>query len=151
MTQYYINLSFTLTLCIADISSCRDKEAALSVSDLRMRHAGNSRHSISRQTESIAGIAKSILVLNSSGASRSRLSLAADPTHNYKRHSAMSDGLALSRHATIGRNSNFHNLTEDDRVRIGGIEYRSLQLLLRIVFRECFPHTLSKLQGPSGD
>ncbi|KAH6849826.1 cation transport protein-domain-containing protein [Chaetomium sp. MPI-CAGE-AT-0009] len=39
----------------------------------------------------------------------------------------------LSREATLGRNSNFHRLTEQDRERLGGIEYRALKLLLKIV------------------
>ncbi|KAJ5628729.1 hypothetical protein N7490_010957 [Penicillium lividum] len=39
----------------------------------------------------------------------------------------------LSSHATLGRNSNFGNLTTEDRERIGGIEYRALKLLLKIV------------------
>jgi hypothetical protein len=39
----------------------------------------------------------------------------------------------LSSHATIGRNSQFHNLTAEDREVLGGIEYRSLKLLLKIV------------------
>lgn len=39
----------------------------------------------------------------------------------------------LSSHATIGRNSQFHNLTDEDREMLGGIEYRSLKLLLKIV------------------
>lgn len=42
--------------------------------------------------------------------------------------------LSLSRQATVGRNSEFHNLTKQDRERLGGIEYRSLKLLLKIVF-----------------
>lgn len=39
----------------------------------------------------------------------------------------------LSRRATIGRNSRFYNLTNRDREELGGIEYRSLQLLLKVV------------------
>ncbi|KAI1855943.1 hypothetical protein JX265_012026 [Neoarthrinium moseri] len=39
----------------------------------------------------------------------------------------------LSKQATIGRNSRFRNLTIHDRQLLGGIEYRSLRLLLRIV------------------
>ncbi|KAF7177737.1 hypothetical protein CNMCM7691_006171 [Aspergillus felis] len=39
----------------------------------------------------------------------------------------------LSSHATIGRNSQFYNLTDEDREMLGGIEYRSLKLLLKIV------------------
>ncbi|KAI1740313.1 potassium transporter [Xylaria scruposa] len=40
---------------------------------------------------------------------------------------------SLSRGVTIGRNSQFHNLTPLDRDRLGGIEYRSLKLLLKII------------------
>jgi len=42
--------------------------------------------------------------------------------------------LALSHHATLGRNSDFRNLTREDREKLGGIEYRSLRLLLKIAF-----------------
>lgn len=39
----------------------------------------------------------------------------------------------ISSQATIGRNSQFYDLTAEDRERLGGIEYRSLKLLLKIV------------------
>ncbi|KAF9891944.1 hypothetical protein FE257_002907 [Aspergillus nanangensis] len=39
----------------------------------------------------------------------------------------------LSSQATLGRNSQFHNLTAEDREKLGGIEYRSLKLLLKVV------------------
>ncbi|KAG2418140.1 hypothetical protein HFD88_001241 [Aspergillus terreus] len=39
----------------------------------------------------------------------------------------------LSTQATLGRNSQFRNLTAEDRERLGGIEYRSLKVLLKIV------------------
>ncbi|KAL4808403.1 cation transporter [Aspergillus unguis] len=39
----------------------------------------------------------------------------------------------LSSQATLGRNSQFLNLTLEDRERLGGAEYRSLRLLLKIV------------------
>jgi hypothetical protein len=39
----------------------------------------------------------------------------------------------ISNSVTIGRNSTFHNLTAEDRERLGGIEYRALKLLLKIV------------------
>ncbi|KAG8417031.1 hypothetical protein J3459_013084 [Metarhizium acridum] len=49
-------------------------------------------------------------------------------------HRAAADRMPyLSRRATIGRNSRFHNLTSRDRQELGGIEYRSLQLLLKVV------------------
>ncbi|KAB2568855.1 Potassium transport protein 1 [Lasiodiplodia theobromae] len=43
------------------------------------------------------------------------------------------DAPYLSKQVTIGRNSEFYNLTAEDRERLGGIEYRSLKLLLKIV------------------
>ncbi|KAJ6103334.1 hypothetical protein N7486_005761 [Penicillium sp. IBT 16267x] len=39
----------------------------------------------------------------------------------------------ISTHATQSRNSQFHHLTAEDREMLGGIEYRSLKLLLKIV------------------
>ncbi|KAI9801200.1 MAG: hypothetical protein M1825_003474 [Sarcosagium campestre] len=39
----------------------------------------------------------------------------------------------LSSQATVGRNSQFYNLTTQDREQLGGIEYRSLKLLLKVV------------------
>lgn len=39
----------------------------------------------------------------------------------------------ISSQATQGRNSQFYHLTAEDRERLGGIEYRSLKLLLKIV------------------
>lgn len=46
---------------------------------------------------------------------------------------AMNEMPFLSKQATIGRNSQFHNLTQEDIEALGGIEYRSLRLLLKIV------------------
>ncbi|GFF78286.1 putative cation transporter [Aspergillus udagawae] len=40
----------------------------------------------------------------------------------------------LSSQASLGRNSTFYNLTSEDREALGGIEYRSLKLLLKITF-----------------
>lgn len=45
---------------------------------------------------------------------------------------------SLSSKATVGRNSQFHDLTERDRELLGGIEYRSLKLLLKIVTGEIY-------------
>jgi hypothetical protein len=53
-----------------------------------------------------------------------------------KHESPLSEQLALpelSSHATVGRNSQFRNLTRRDREKLGGIEYRSLKLLLKVV------------------
>lgn len=39
---------------------------------------------------------------------------------------------SLSKTVTVGRNSRFHNLSETDREKLGGLEYRALKLLLPI-------------------
>ena len=41
--------------------------------------------------------------------------------------------LKLSTDAILGRNSHFTNLTEEDRNWLGGIEYRALKLLLKVI------------------
>ncbi|EFQ96947.1 high-affinity potassium transporter [Nannizzia gypsea CBS 118893] len=71
------------------------------------------------------------------------------PDHRHRRGSISSNvsqqrevqarnSLALSQHASLGRNSDFYNLTREDREKLGGIEYRSLKLLLKIVFTYYF-------------
>ena len=42
----------------------------------------------------------------------------------------------LSKQVTIGRNSQFLNMTSADRERLGGVEYRALKLLLKIAAGE---------------
>ncbi|OAX79563.1 hypothetical protein ACJ72_06115, partial [Emergomyces africanus] len=60
------------------------------------------------------------------------------PSTNNKQHSPLQPALSqhldlpLSSHATLGHNSQFRNLTTEDREKLGGIEYRSLKLLLKI-------------------
>ncbi|KAK5080558.1 hypothetical protein LTS08_007920 [Lithohypha guttulata] len=54
-----------------------------------------------------------------------------------RRHSR-AEKLKLSANAIIGRNSNFSNLTTEDQDRLGGIEYRSLKLLLKFVLGYVF-------------
>lgn len=46
----------------------------------------------------------------------------------------------LSREVTVGRNSNFCNLTSRDREELGGVEYRALKLLLKIVIGKFLRH-----------
>lgn len=56
------------------------------------------------------------------------------PTPRRSRSSSrVADLPYLSREATVGRNSTFKKLTAADRERLGGIEYRALKLLLKIV------------------
>jgi hypothetical protein len=42
----------------------------------------------------------------------------------------------LSKQVTIGRNSQFLNMTSADRERLGGVEYRALKMLLKIASGE---------------
>ena len=42
----------------------------------------------------------------------------------------------LSKQVTVGRNSQFLNMTSADRERLGGVEYRALKLLLKIASGE---------------
>ncbi|CAG9951597.1 unnamed protein product [Clonostachys rosea f. rosea IK726] len=83
------------------------------------------RRSMSRESVTgVAHIAKSMLILD------------ADSTHHReRRHSTQvrDETLGLSHFATIGRNSEFTNMTRSDWEKLGGTEYRSLQLLLKIV------------------
>jgi potassium uptake Trk family protein len=77
----------------------------------------------------VAGVASSLLMMGSETTRPRRQST----TSVSQQQPALNDRPFLSRQATIGRNSEFHNLTSHDRELLGGIEYRSLKLLLKIV------------------
>lgn len=82
----------------------------------------------SRSMDRVAGVAASFLVLGSQTPPQPR------PISSHSNQQpAINDVPFLSRQATLGRNSQFKNLTSHDREILGGIEYRSLKLLLKIV------------------
>ncbi|KAH7215737.1 cation transport protein-domain-containing protein [Fusarium oxysporum] len=83
---------------------------------------------VSRSMDRVAGVAASFLVLGSQTAPQPRV-ISSDSN----RQPAINDVPFLSRQATLGRNSQFKNLTSRDLEILGGIEYRSLKLLLKIV------------------
>ncbi|KAK2925597.1 Potassium/sodium transporter Trk/HKT [Fusarium oxysporum f. sp. vasinfectum] len=83
---------------------------------------------VSRSMDRVAGVAASFLALGSQTAPQPRV-ISSDSN----RQPAINDVPFLSRQATLGRNSQFKNLTSHDREILGGIEYRSLKLLLKIV------------------
>ncbi|KAK5949487.1 hypothetical protein OHC33_009479 [Knufia fluminis] len=62
-----------------------------------------------------------------------------DSTHSQSRsrsrprQKSTTEKLKLSAQAMLGRNSHFSNLSEEDRDRLGGIEYRALKLLLKVI------------------
>lgn len=74
----------------------------------------------------VAGVSLQRARTNSTSRERSR-------SRSRHRKQSRVERLKLSAHAIMGRNSNFVNLSEEDRDRLGGIEYRSLKLLLKIV------------------
>jgi hypothetical protein len=91
-----------------------------------------------RSVDRVAAVASSLLVMRSETTRPRRQST----TSVSQQQLALNDRPFLSRQATIGRNSEFHNLTSHDRELLGGIEYRSLKLLLKIVTGR-FPSTLT--------
>jgi hypothetical protein len=88
------------------------------------------------ETVSLDRIASSMFVLGSDGKEASR-SKPRDRSTSRPPASLPQ----LSSQATEGRHSSFHNLTTADREALGGLEYRSLRLLLKIVVGECLRHS----------
>lgn len=99
----------------------------------RRRFSGDDGPQMSgaRSIDRVAAVAASLLILGS----QTTRPLSA-PSVSKQQQPALNDVPFLSRQATIGRNSQFHNLTTRDRELLGGIEYRSLKLLLKIVTGE---------------
>lgn len=89
-----------------------------------------SRQQTKKNLISPTGIASAMFVI---GGSRSRGQGQQPQAQLEKSLSEQLDLPELSSQATIGRNSQFRNLTAEDREHLGGVEYRSLKLLLKIV------------------
>lgn len=121
----------------SDLAINEDPGSRPSTYDVRRRYTATSRHSLSKQADGVGHVARSMLILDTEG-SRRRDSQSSK-IRSKKRPLDPHDALELSRHATLGRNSSFHGLTPEDWERIGGIEYRSLRLLLKIVFGKTAP------------
>ncbi|ENH75025.1 Low-affinity potassium transport protein [Fusarium oxysporum f. sp. cubense race 1] len=92
----------------------------------RRRSAGLSLAQV-RSVERVATVASSLFVIGNPAQAPKERPLARAPTL------AVGDFPRLSREVTIGRNSIFHNLSSKDREELGGIEYKSLKLLLKII------------------
>ncbi|PHH79949.1 hypothetical protein CDD82_2052 [Ophiocordyceps australis] len=93
-----------------------------------------------REARTLTRVASHMFVLGSRPAPRRANSMPplAPSRPSIGRRQSTRDMFALSRHATLGRNSTFHNLTREDMEKLGGIEYRSLKLLLKIIFAYFF-------------
>lgn len=82
---------------------------------------------------SLDRVASSMFVIGSSeNRRRSR-----GPSNSRGGSFAKSDLPTLSSRVTVGRNSQFFGLSQEDRERLGGIEYRALKLLLKICIGKC--------------
>ncbi|OJD25981.1 hypothetical protein ACJ73_02645 [Blastomyces percursus] len=84
---------------------------------------------------SVERAASNAFILGNSSRKRSR-SRSSNPLNrsSSKSERALLDMPYLSYQPTIGRNSKFLDLTDEQRDELGGIEYRSLKLLAKIVF-----------------
>lgn len=98
--------------------------------DLRRRRVDGLALDRTHTMDHVVSVASSVFVLGSGPQRRNSVST----NISQHRESEMKDMLALSKHATLGRNSDFSNLTREDREKLGGIEYRSLKLLVKVVF-----------------
>ncbi|KAI8676060.1 Potassium transport protein [Fusarium keratoplasticum] len=96
------------------------------------RWRSRERLSLERAT-SIERVASSIFVLGQTRNRSRELSKSdRDASRPSAPHTRVSDLPQLSSQVTIGRNSQFHGLSAEERELLGGIEYRSLKLLLWI-------------------
>ncbi|OAQ77176.1 trk family potassium uptake protein [Purpureocillium lilacinum] len=132
---------------ILEVATSKDNRDDLSIvhgpspatPGLRRRHLDGPHLSETRTLDRVASLASSALVLGSEHTSRARRrSSAVSSSRPSQQEADARDMLALSRHATLGRNSDFRNLTGEDRAKLGGIEYRSLKLLIKIAFSYFF-------------
>lgn len=109
----------------------RDRSRGPSVAPrpgMRRRRTDGSRLAEAKSMDRVATIASSMFIIGNEkkrGEPRTSMSSERPPGLNGKP--------LLSRQATLGRNSQFKNLTSEDRDTLGGIEYRSLKLLLKII------------------
>jgi len=106
-----------------------DKRETHPIQGLRRRRTDGSRIAEARSIDRVATVASSVFVLGGGEGNRRRTSISSQRPQQ----PALNDKPFLSRQATLGRNSRFMNLTSEDREALGGIEYRSLKLLLKII------------------
>lgn len=108
--------------------------------ELRRRRTdgGGIRLGEAKSMDRVVDVASSIFVIGSERRRRERRnSLSSQQQQSQPQPVSLNEMPFLSRQATLGRNSQFRNLTSEDREELGGIEYRSLKLLLKIVVGEC--------------
>lgn len=100
-------------------------------SQLRRRRLSG-RYNETVALDRVATVASSVFVIGPD--SRRRTSVSGSQHQQKQPLGPQLNGMPLlSNQATTGRNSQFHNLTAEDREALGGIEYTSLRLLLKII------------------
>ncbi|KXH33990.1 low-affinity potassium transport protein [Colletotrichum simmondsii] len=104
------------------------RRASTGLSRRRPHHANGPNGPAMRAALSIEKVASSMLVLG-----QTRHTDTESRRSGTFSRSRTIDLPRLSQQVTVGRNSQFFNLTEQDRETLGGIEYRSLKLLLKII------------------
>ncbi|RBR25460.1 uncharacterized protein FIESC28_01698 [Fusarium coffeatum] len=97
------------------------------IGTLRRRRSAGLNLAQVRSVERVATVASSLFVIGNTAQGPRERPLARAPTL------AVGDFPRLSREVTIGRNSTFRHLSSEDRDELGGIEYKSLKLLLKII------------------
>ncbi|KAF7543466.1 hypothetical protein G7Z17_g10708 [Cylindrodendrum hubeiense] len=102
---------------------------------IRRRRTDGPQLSEARSMERVATVASSMFIL---GHIEPRKEPRPPSATQQQPTLAVGDFPQLSREVTVGRNSLFHNMTSEDREELGGIEYRTLKLLLKIVLSYFF-------------
>ncbi|KAF4968774.1 hypothetical protein FSARC_3903 [Fusarium sarcochroum] len=116
-----------LITLLEDIIEPVSRTQSTPVGSLRRRRSAGLSLAQVRSVERVATVATSLFVIGNTAQGPKERQLARAPTL------AAGDFPQLSREVTVGRNSIFHNLSSDDREELGGIEYKSLKLLLKII------------------
>ncbi|KAI9155175.1 Low-affinity potassium transport protein [Paramyrothecium foliicola] len=110
------------------------RSSSFNIQAVRRRRTDGPRIGETKSIDRVAGVATSLFVLgDSSAARRERRASLSEQQQPPPPQLSLNDMPFLSRQVTVGRNSQFRNLSENDREELGGIEYRSLKLLLKIV------------------
>ena len=116
-----------LITLLEDVIEPVSRTQSTPVGTLRRRRSAGLSLAQGRSVERVATVATSLFVIGNPAQGPKERQLARAPTL------ATGDFPQLSREVTIGRNSIFHNLSSEDREELGGIEYKSLKLLLKII------------------
>ncbi|EGY23406.1 low-affinity potassium transport protein [Verticillium dahliae VdLs.17] len=117
----------------ADEEDCRRSATAMtSKSDRESRWNRPNRLDLEK-VASVERVASSLFVLGQTHShTRERSHIHRTASRSAPLRTSSSDLPRLSSQVTVGRNSQFHGLSVEDRELLGGIEYRSLKLLLWI-------------------